>query len=256
MGYSILEQVNTLMQTYGLPTTIVLILLILLITLVKSRYVTDITVKFFTMLIYNRFTKKNRNKDKDLVEAGPVLPSPTVIKVSESDIIHHEIFNHVDFWLYSKLPTIEFSTKYRTVVFRKYLHIYYKAYKETLHIFVNSGEYKEMEDSELRQSLMKLITDTIFKYEKEMEFVGIPSTIINKMKAKNNDTLNLTIDLINSICDSRFYNSENNLLKVFSLLNIILSILENTISGAIEICNGINGELNGLSMDGFTEGDD
>jgi hypothetical protein len=250
MDESILEQVNTLIELYGLPTAIVVILIVLLITLVKSRYFADLTFKFFKKWINNRFKRKEK-KTKD-----GEAPSPTVIKVTESDVINHEIFNHIDFWLYSHIPTVEFSTKYRTVVFRKYLHIYFKAYKDTLHIFVNSGNYKKMDDSELRQALMKLITDTIYKYESEMALIGIPPVIINKMKAKNNDTLNLTIDLINSICDSRFYNSENNLLKVFSLLNIILSILENTIANSVEVCDSINGELKGLSMDGFTEGDD
>ena len=251
MDGSLIEQIMSLIDGYGLPTTIIVILIVLLITLTKSKYFTDITVNFFTKLINSKFKKKNKKKD-----GGEGNPSPTVIQVRESDVINHEIFNHIDFWVYSELPTKEFSSKYRTVVFRKYLHIYYKAYKDTLHVFVNSGKYKEMDDSELRQALMKLITDTIFKYESEMEFVGIPAVIIQKMKAKNNDTLNLTIDLINSICDSRFYNSENNLLKVLSLLNIILSILENTISNSEEVCNGINGELKGYTMDGFTEGED
>ena len=46
-----------------------------------------------------------------------------------------------------------------------------------------------------------------------MKKSNIPEVIILKMKLKNNDSLNLTIDLINSICDSNFYNSDDNLLK-------------------------------------------
>ena len=42
------------------------------------------------------------------------------------------------------------------------------------------------------------------------------------MKVRNNDTLNLTIDLIEGICNSRFYNSKNNLLKVYSIYRQIL----------------------------------
>lgn len=251
MNGSLIEQIMRLVDAYGLPTAIIVILIVLLITLFKSKYFTDLTVSFFTRLIDSKFTRKDKK-----VEGGASNTSPMVIQVRESDVINHEIFNHIDFWLYSELPTKEFSSKFRTVAFRKYLHIYYKAYKDNLHVFVNSGKYKEMDDSELRQSLMKLITDTVFKYETDMVFVGIPAVIIQKMKVKNNDTLNLTIDLINSICDSRFYNSENNLLKVFSLLNIILSILENTISNSEIVCNGINGQMNGFSMDGFTEGED
>jgi len=54
--------------------------------------------------------------------------------------------------------------------------------------------------------------------------------------------------LIGGICNSSFYNSDNNLLKVYSILNIVLSILENTISNSESICNSINGQLAGLSF--------
>ena len=40
------------------------------------------------------------------------------------------LFNYIDLWSYSKVPTIQFSTDYRTVVFRKYLTIFLKSYKE------------------------------------------------------------------------------------------------------------------------------
>ena len=70
-------------------------------------------------------------------------------------------------------------------------------------------------------------------------------------KSKNNDTITLTIDLIESISNSQFYESEKNLLKMYSILNIILSILENTISNSQSVCNSINGQLKGLTI---TEG--
>jgi hypothetical protein len=71
------------------------------------------------------------------------------------------------------------------------------------------------------------------------------------MKAKNNDTIQLTIDLIEGITNSQFYESEKNLLKMYSILNIILSILENLISSSESVCNSINGQLKGMSiMDG------
>lgn len=252
---------------YGLSTAVVVILIVLLVTLVKSKYFSDLAIKFFNKWIDNHNHNHNRTENKNdnnnvgdsndsNLESNVTNTAPIVIEVKESDVINHEIFNHIDFWLYSHVPTIEFSSKYRTVVFRKYLHIYLKSYKDTLHIFVNSGEFKTMDDSELRKALMRFITDTVYRYETEMSIAGIPPVIINKMKVKNNDTLSLTRDLVNSICDSRFYNSEHNLLKVFSLLNIILSILENTISNTVEVCDSINGELKGFSMDGFTEGVD
>jgi len=74
------------------------------------------------------------------------------------------------------------------------------------------------------------------------------------MKAKNNDTIQLTIDLISNVSNSQFYESDDNLLKVYSILNIILSVLENTISNSEFVCNSINGQLSGLTtFDGGKE---
>ena len=105
-----------------------------------------------------------------------------------------------------------------------------------------------MDNAQLWQSLLKLITDIVYDYEKEMEQAGIPKVVIEKMKVRNNDMINLIIDLIGGICNSTFYNSDHNLLKVYSILNIVLSILENTISGSESTCNSINGQLAGLSF--------
>ena len=65
------------------------------------------------------------------------------------------------------------------------------------------------------------------------------------MKERNNETITLIIDLTESICSSEFYNSESNLLKIFSIQNILLSVLQNTITNSIVVCNSINGELKG-----------
>lgn len=105
-----------------------------------------------------------------------------------------------------------------------------------------------MDNAQLWRSFLKLVTDIVYDYEKNMAEQGIPKIIIDKMKVKNNDMINLIIDLIEGICNSSFYNSENNLLKVYSILNIILSILENTISHSESTCNSINGQLKGLSF--------
>ena len=104
-----------------------------------------------------------------------------------------------------------------------------------------------MDDSELWTSFLSLINDIVYDYEREMMDAGLPQVIINKVKAKNNDTISLTIDLIEGICNSQFYSSENNLLKVYSVLNIMLSILENTIQNSEHVCNSINGELKGMT---------
>jgi hypothetical protein len=165
--------------------------------------------------------------------------------ISISDVINHDIFNYIDFWKYSKIPTFTFSTEYRTVVFRKYLFIFLKNWKDNLEGYINSRDFEEMDSSEIWKSFLSLINDVIYDYETEMASSGIPRIVIEKMKIKNNDIVSLTINLIEGICNSQFYESEKNYLKVYSILNIILSILENTISNSEQTCNGINGQLKG-----------
>jgi hypothetical protein len=173
--------------------------------------------------------------------------------IKETDVLNHDIFNYIDYWVYSKVPTIQFSTEYRTVVFRKYLTIFLQKYKANLYTWVQDKKFEEMDDSELWNSLLSLINKIIHDYEKESESIGIPRVIIEKMKKRNNDILSLTLDLFEGVCNSQFYSSDKNLLKVYSILNILLSVLENTLSSSASVCNLINGELKGLVMDGKKE---
>ena len=230
-----LSELALISEKYGIKGTIFMIIVIFIYTLLKSTFIN----RFFTKISDKFVERFMRNKTKD---------SSSVRMITDSDIINHDIFNYIDLWSYSKIPTIQFSTEYRTVVFRKYLTIFLKSYKENIKNYIISGDFKNMDNAQLWQSLLKLITDIVYDYEKEMEQAGIPKVVIEKMKVKNNDIINLIIDLIGGICNSTFYNSDHNLLKVYSILNIVLSILENTISGSESTCNSINGQLSGLSF--------
>lgn len=223
------------LDKYGIGGVIGVVVLFLIITLFKTESFYGVLSK----LIGNLFKK---NEDHKILK-----------RITDSEISNHDIIKFIDFWIYSKVPTFRFSTDYRTAVFRKYIELYLEGYKKNINEFIRSGKFKEMDDSEIWQVSLTLINDTIRDYENEMKKQGIPDIIIEKMKIRNNDTLNLTIDLIEGICNSRFYNSKNNLLKVYSILNILLSILENTISHSELVCNSINGQLKGLEYGGFKE---
>jgi len=230
---------NKLIEIYGVKGLILSLLIIIGSSLIKSQWFNSIWSKISDKLI--EYFLKRKTTDYD------------VKHIHESDIINHDIFNYIDLWMYSKVPTFQFSTEYRTVVFRKYLTIYLRCYKRELSDFVKSGEYKNMGQSTLWKSLLDMINHIVWNYEKECKEIGIPEVIITKMKLKNNESIQLTIDLINNISNSQFYESENNYLKVYSTLNIVLSVLENTISNSESICDSINGQLKGLSMDGKKE---
>ena len=214
----------------GIIVTIVLILLYLIF---KVNWVGNL-ISLLTNPIFDKWKNKKE-------------------KITESSITNHDIFNYIDFWINSKIPTINFSTEYRTAVFRRYLLIYLKVYKESISKFILDTNYQTMDESQIWKAFLNLINDIIYKYEREMEDNGIPKLIIEKMKVKNNNTISLTMDLIEGICSSQFYESKNNYLKMLSMLNILLSILDNTISNSVVVCNSINGQLKGLYFEGKME---
>jgi len=235
-----LKDILEALNHYGIGGTLIGCLILALWLLVKSTWFTNLMTKVSDKVM-ERFMKKKTSDE------------PKVQIIDEVDILNHDIFNYIDFWMYSKVPTFQFSTEYRTVVFRMYLTIFLKKHKENIRNYVDKKEFEKMGEAELWTSLLSLINNIIYDYEREMELAGIPKIIIEKMKAKNNDTISLTIDLIEGICSSQFYSSDGNLLKIYSILNIMLSILENTISNSDHICNSINGQLKGMSMNGKTE---
>jgi hypothetical protein len=221
-------------EEYGVGGFLFVAFIILATTIIKTKWFSEWWSKLTDKFIEWFMKRKTKTAhETDLVE---------------SDIINHDIFDYIDFWTYSKVPTFTFSTEYRTIVFKKYLSIFLKKYKEGIQKFISKGDYKEMDQSQLWKSLLRMINDIIYTYEKECEESGIPKIVIMKMKARNNDTISLTIDLIENIINSQFYESDKNYLKMYSILNIILSILESTISNSESTCNSINGQLSGLSI--------
>ena len=188
----------------------------------------------FGHFISHIFHKKENKKIKNII-------SDKVI--SDSDIINHDIFNYIDFLINSKIPTMTFSSEYRKTIFRKYLTIYLKSYKDGLYDFVITKKYQKMDKSTLWNNFLQLLNDTVYDYEKEMFESGVPKIIIDKIKTKNHDVMTLTIDITSGICNNNFYDSDKNLLKTYSILNIMLSILENSISNIEEVFTNINGEL-------------
>lgn len=219
------------------------------IAFTKSNLFQKILISLFDWISNKKTNKESEpsNIDKSNKE------NPIGYSIKETDIMNHDLFSYVDFWLYSQIPTINLRTQYRTAVFRKYLNIYYKTYRDSIREYVMDGSYKEKDSAELRRSLLYLITNIIRIMEIEMKECGIPDVVIMKMKNALGDRISLTVDLINSICDSSFYDGDGNYLKIYSFLNIVHSILDNTITNVDGVCNNINGEMVGLSMDGFVE---
>lgn len=204
------------------------------------RIISRIFIRIFEFVLKRKITTDSSND----------LTNKTI---TESEIINHDIFNFLNFWIHSKIPTLEFSSDFRTIVFRKYLTIYLRKHKENFKKFIEEKSFCEMDDTQLWNAILSLINEIIYDYETEMMAIGIPRIIIEKMKSKNNERISLTIDLIEGVCNSSFYNSEKNYLKIYSILNIYLAILENTIAGSVKVCDSINGQLKGMSMDGKTE---
>lgn len=230
---------SKLISDYGFKGLVFGLIILITTSIVKSKVVSNLFSKIGDGLI--EWFLKRQTVDIDYHN------------VQESDILNHDVFNYIDFWMYSKIPTFQFSTEYRTVIFRKYLTVYLRCYKSGLSDFVKTSNYKNMDQAQLWKSFLSLINKIVWDYEKEAKELGIPDIVISKMKEKNNDIIQLTIDLIANVSNSQFYESQDNSLKVYSIMNIILSVLENTVTLSSTVCNSINGQLRGLEMDGKKE---
>lgn len=182
-----------------------------------------------------------------------IKPTKNINEVSDSDIINHEIFNNIDVWTQSQIPTLNFKTDFRNAVFKKYLIIFCKKYKEHLKEYVENEEYKNKDKFELKQSFYDLINKIVFDYERECTEVGIPKIVIEKMKIKNLEFLTISLSLISSLCDFEQIETENNSIKVKSILNVLNTLLENVIDYSEEVCSSINGELKGIYFEGIKE---
>lgn len=223
-------------KEHGFGGLIFMAAVLSLISAFKSDWIKTIYAKLVDKFVERFMSDKTKDTKLTLVN-----------NITEADITSHEIFNYINLWKYSMVPTMNFSTEYRTVVFRKYLTIYLGCYRDDLKEFLQS-DYKSMGPSEIKGAFLDMINKIIYDYERKMVDAGIPHIIVEKMKVRNNDTIHLTIDLIEGICGSNFYDSDNNYLKVYSILNIILSVLDNTISNSESTCDSINGQLAGLSF--------
>lgn len=228
-----------LIDKYGFWTGIGIVVITLLFALAKVDSVVSIFHKGY--LAVKKFFSRNEYEKNSKVT------------FKDSDIINHEIFNYIDFWLYSSIPTLKFKTEYRTAIFRKYLTIYFNQYKDSLYVFVHDGRYKDMDNATLKATLYSLFNDIVSKYESAMREAELPNPVISKMKMKNNETYTLLLELTNSVCDNHFYNTEKNMLKMFTILNILNATLEYTINVSSEVCDNINGELSGKEYGGFKE---
>lgn len=230
------KYISEAFDKYGFWGAAISGIVIILVALIKSEWFKKVYTYVADALV-ERFMKE-KTKDSKATLAS---------KITETDITSHEIFNYINLWKFSIVPALVLSTDYRTAVFRKYLTIYLACYKENMKKFIAS-DYKSMGPSEIKGAFLDMINHSVFDYERQMLEAGIPQVVISKMKAKNNDTIALTIDLIEGICSSNFYESEGNYLKVYSIFNIILSILDNMLANSERVCNSINGELAGLSF--------
>jgi len=165
------EELIKMLEKYGIKGLLIGLAYIIIRTIIKSEWFGDWWSKFTDKFV--EFVLRKKVKEP-------------LHEVSESDILNHDVFNYIDFWTYSKIPTFQFSTEYRTVVFRKYLAIFLKNYKIGLKDFIQSKNYQKMEQAELWKSLLDLLNKIIMEYERECEDQGIPKIVVLKMKARNN----------------------------------------------------------------------
>ena len=138
----IFESISLLEKTLGIVFTLIITFVA---ALLKSKAFKD----FISGVINNSFLKLfKKNKKKESTDETSI--------VKETDIINHDLFNYLDFWLYNQIPSIQLRTQYRNTVFRKYLHIYFKTYKDVILDFVRQTQYQKYGQSSIEANFVEI----------------------------------------------------------------------------------------------------
>jgi hypothetical protein len=133
----------TITGKYGFNGLLIFIVLFIIYTLISSHWFSDIFSKFLD----RKFSSKKKTLD-----------------ITISNIENHNMFNYIEHWIYQKVPTIKFSTEYRTIVFRKYLTILLMKYRDNTQHYVASKVYDKMNEDELWKSILNLINTIVYDY--------------------------------------------------------------------------------------------
>jgi len=134
-----------LIEKQGIKGALIILLIFSLYKFANGKWLSDKLSKVSDWFIEKFIKSKVSDVEK------------SVRKINTSDIDNHDVFNYIDFWTYSKVPTFQFSTEYRTAVFRKYLTIYLKNYKKNIEIFIKDKAYDTMDEPQILNSFLNLI---------------------------------------------------------------------------------------------------
>ena len=134
-----LQDLITFLKSYGLHGSFLVIFSYITWMFLKTDFISKRITKFF---------------DK-IMDKKPSNP------INISHVVNHNMFNYIDFWIYSKVPTLNFATEYRTIVFRKYLTILLMKYRDNVQKYISSAVYEKMDDQELWKSVLTLLNTIV-----------------------------------------------------------------------------------------------
>ena len=84
---------SELIELYGFRGLFFGIIILFVTSIIKSKVVSEFFSKLGDKFIDWFLKKQSDDSDES---------------VHESDILNHDIFNYIDFWMYSKVPTFQF----------------------------------------------------------------------------------------------------------------------------------------------------
>lgn len=223
-----------ILNTYGVRTAITAPIIYALYYLSKSKIVGKIANK-----LMNRIIDKISNDTKKEADTN----------IKNSDIENHHIFNKMNNLLYRDIYTVDFGEDTMNILMRDYLSIIIKEFKVGIKVFVNKGDYIKMTPTEYTSELNRVINEILCKIDREVENRSLPVILVDNMKLKTITAVNFFMEITAGIASSHHY--ENNLIKTFSILNILSTVLDNLITkSSIKVADFIYEDLKGISYKG------
>lgn len=161
-------------------------------------------------------------------------------KVTKQMLTNHSLFERMNYYIKYKIPNLPIENEFKRAVTKDFLAYKFEIFYNKINSFIKDEEYKGLNDSELHSALSKLTTDSIQKYNLEMEEKWVPKLFIDKFNKWHSNRVDWYIDIIWDVCNAKWATNEE---KMYNYLDHTKSVLHSTIWDAEKTLKYINWDL-------------
>lgn len=163
------------------------------------------------------------------------------------DLEKHPIFSQISFWTKYKINALEFGDTRRDKIFRQILTAETISFEKNIKEVLLKRELLTMSDYHFKEYMLQNFFKILSDYNEEFErllHVEVLDLVIhgkNGFTQWKEDSIMYTKKMVESVCDSTFYNSNTE--KIWTIFNSYQSALDSTILVIEKTYYNFNGNL-------------